>query len=425
MFQASPAIRGRHGAATARPTPGIIEMMPEPDTSPGRPVPAQTLSALERVSGLVAGPQPGLPLRLPRHGGRSPRAALEDAVLDSLRHPPCVVSFSGGRDSSAVLATAVAVARREGLPDPIPVSLRFSGVASTDETTWQELVIRHVGVTDWQRIEVGSDLDLLGDIACASLRRHGLLWPPNAHFHEPMFALARGGHLLTGLDGDGLLGAWRWARAQSVLMRRTPIRPRDVLRVALAVSPSALRQQAIHRQPLPPVTWLRPRAQRAFERLWVRETAAEPRRWDRRITWYSGRRYLFLAKHSLGVLAVHHGCTVRHPLTDPVFLAAMAHSGGAVGWPDRTSAMAALVGDLLPKALVERRGKAEFGRAFWGERARAFAASWNGTGVDGAMADADLLRAAWSAPNPWFASITPLHAAWLACDASASRADHG
>ena len=46
-------------------------------------------------------------------------SAVEDAVLPAVSRPPCVVTFSGGRDSSLVLAVATRVARREGLPDPI------------------------------------------------------------------------------------------------------------------------------------------------------------------------------------------------------------------------------------------------------------------------------------------------------------------
>jgi asparagine synthase (glutamine-hydrolysing) len=375
---------------------------------------ALPLSALERAAGLVAGAEPGLAPALPVPDHRPARRVLEDLLLDSLAGPRCVVSFSGGRDSSAVLATAVAVARREGLPLPVPVTLRFPGVASTVEDDWQERTIGHLGVSDWERIRIGSELDLLGDVACGCLTRYGLLWPPNAYFHEPLFRAARGGRLLTGLDGDGLFGAWRWARAASVLARRQRPGPKDAARVAIALLPPALRTVAVRRQPLPPVTWLRPAAHAAFARLWTVETAKEPRRWDRRLAWYIGRRYLHLAQHSLALVAAGVGAQVRHPLAEPAFLAALARDGRAAGWGGRTETMRALFADVLPAAVIERRPKAEFGRALWRERARAFAAGWDGDGVDAAMVDAGALRAAWAAENPWFASITPLHTAWLA-----------
>ena len=343
---------------------------------------------------------------------------LEDVILDSLAAGRCLVSFSGGRDSSSVLAVAVTVARREGLPEPVPISLRFPGVASTVETEWQDLVVGHLGVKDWERIDVTAELDLLGDFACGLLRRHGLPWPPNAYIHVPMFRAARGGRLLTGFDGDGLLGAWRWKRAQAVLARWTRPAPRDAMRVALALAPVPLRQMALRYRPLPPVTWLRPAAQRDFSRLWTAETAAEPRRWDVRLAWYRGRRYLHLAQHSLGLAASGEGAEVRHPLADPSFIAALAAEGGAAGWGDRTAMMAALFGDLLPPALIARRGKAEFGRAVWRERARTFAEHWDGTtGVDTDLVDPEALRAVWRTENPVFGSITPLYAAWLASSA--------
>ena len=375
---------------------------------------AEELTSLELASGLICGQQPGVPALPPPSDSRPARRVLEDAILAALHAGPCFVSFSGGRDSSAVLATAMLVARREGVPPPIPVTLWFPGVRSTDETAWQEQVIAHLAVPDWERIEIGEELDFLGGIARACLRAHGLLWPPNAYFHVPMFRVARGGCLLTGLDGDGLLGGWRWARPQSVLARRVRLRPADVARIGLALAPPVLRRRWPSRFPLPPVTWLRTPAQAAFARRWVAESAAEPRRWDHRMAWYARRRYLYLAQRSLAVVAAGEAAEVRHPLAEPAFIAALARDGGAGGWGDRTATMAALFGDVLPPAVIERRRKAEFGRALWRTEARAFARQWDGTGVDPAMVDAERLRAAWAADNPVFASVTSLHAAWLA-----------
>ena len=379
---------------------------------------ALPLTALERACGLIAGPQPGLPPALPPSDGRPARRVLEEVILDRLAAGPCFVSFSGGRDSSSVLAVAVHVARREGLAPPVPLTLRFPGVASTQETEWQDKVVAHLGLAQWERITVGPELDLLGDIACGLLQRHGLIWPPNALFHEPLFRMAQGGCLLTGLDGDGLFGAWRWERAQSVLARRVPLQHRDPARIALAVAPAPLRRLALRRRTLPPVSWLRPAAQQDFARLWVSETAAEPRRWNARLAWYGTRRYLHLAQHSLGLVAAGGGAAAAHPLAEPRFLAALASEGGTRGWGNRTAIMGALFGDLLPRAVIERRGKAEFGRAFWEAQARAFAEDWDGeTGVDLDLVDPDALRAVWRLDNPWFASITPLHSAWLSTQA--------
>src|SRR5213078_2989334 len=72
--------------------------------------------------------------------GAGPPAVLESALLEALARPPCVVAFSGGRDSSLLLAVAVRTARRHGLPEPVAATLRFPGRGDTDETGWQERV---------------------------------------------------------------------------------------------------------------------------------------------------------------------------------------------------------------------------------------------------------------------------------------------
>src|SRR5215210_5370570 len=74
------------------------------------------LTPLEVASGLLFGFTPGERLPGTNEGeSRTPRGALERAILPGLLRPPCLVGFSGGRGSSVVLALAVDVARREGL----------------------------------------------------------------------------------------------------------------------------------------------------------------------------------------------------------------------------------------------------------------------------------------------------------------------
>ena len=75
------------------------------------------------------GPDEGQTPLADRSEYSSPRAALEAVVLRALLRPPCLVSFSGGRDSSLVLAIASDVARRHGLPLPVPATNRFPGRA--------------------------------------------------------------------------------------------------------------------------------------------------------------------------------------------------------------------------------------------------------------------------------------------------------
>ena len=343
---------------------------------------------------------------------KSERAALAAAVLPALRAPPCVVSFSGGFDSSAVLAAATDAARREGLPAPVPVSLRFPGRPGADEARWQESVVAHLGLIDWERIELGDELDFLGEIARTGLGRHGLLWPANVHFHVPVLARARGGSVLTGLDGDGLFGAWRWQAAVAA-RRAGRAGPRDFLRVVLAEAPSRLRAAALFARTEPPAAWLRPRARVRIRARLARERASEPTRWDQRVSWYAGRRYLRLGLHSLALLAADHDVRMSHPLLDPGFLASVGQGGGRAGYGDHGAAFARLFGDLLPPELLGRRGKAEFGAALWGRDAREFAERWDGGGLDAELIDAGRLRSAWHEPRPALAAATLLQAAWL------------
>ena len=135
-------------------------------------------SKLELATGLLLGDDPdSIPLPAPAEGS-SLAEALATTILPALQRPPCCVSFSGGLDSSVILATAVDLAVRHGLPLPIPITLRFPGVASAMESTWQEQVISHLRLADWVKMDFTSELDALGPIAGPALRRFGVLTPP-------------------------------------------------------------------------------------------------------------------------------------------------------------------------------------------------------------------------------------------------------
>ena len=54
-------------------------------------------------------------------------------------------------------------------------------------------MVAHLQVRDWLRLDVDGELDAVGPVARRVLRRHGLLWPFNVHFHAPMLEAARGG----------------------------------------------------------------------------------------------------------------------------------------------------------------------------------------------------------------------------------------
>ncbi|MDP9453288.1 MAG: asparagine synthase-related protein, partial [Actinomycetota bacterium] len=190
------------------------------------------------------GEQPDASPLAPIEATLSARAALEEAIRGRLTVGRCVVAFSGGRDSSALLAVAVHVARRDGLPLPIPATLRYREAPKAEESVWQERVIRHLALDDWARIEVDDEHDYLGPVAQPVLRRHGVLWPPYFHSYQPLMALAPGGVFMTGMGGDNLFAGWRWGRLEPV--RRRTVRPSmgDLARLALIASPQFVRRVA-------------------------------------------------------------------------------------------------------------------------------------------------------------------------------------
>ena len=173
--------------------------MPEMKT-----VPLQDLDPLEIHSGIVLGPQRNGTMLDPPEVREHPREVLEAILLEALSSPPCTVLFSGGRDSSVMLAAAVDVARRHGLPEPVPLTMRSQHPA-TWETEWQEMTIRHLGIEDWRRVEASTELDALGEIATETIRRFGVYWPSNAHSLRFFARAAVDGTLITGGGGDELL----------------------------------------------------------------------------------------------------------------------------------------------------------------------------------------------------------------------------
>ena len=341
-----------------------------------------------------------------------PLAALDAAVLPALRRSPCLVSFSGGRDSSAVLAAAVSVARREGLPDPIPATIRAPGAPAADESRWQELVVAHLGLDDWLRLPFGGELDVVGPIAGRVLRRHGLLWPFNAHFHVPMLEAARGGGLLTGIGGDELFGAATSSRAAAVLTGRVRPVPRDVRRVALYLAPHFARRRWHGRAGVPMHPWLTASGDRAARAALAAWQAAQPRRLAERMQQVRAARYMRVGTDSLAVLARDSDTALVHPLLDRALWASVRGSAPRGGFFGRTDAMEAIFGALLPAELLRRGDKAGFDEVFFHEHSRAFAASWEGPGDE--LVDGRALREHWLGDSPRAQSFTLLQAAWLA-----------
>lgn len=379
--------------------------------TPAGSIPARA-TPLELASGKPFGehPTPPLPSVDP---GASPRDALEEALRPWLAAGRCFTGFSGGRDSSAILALATHLARREGLPLPVPVTLRYPGVADADESAWQERVIAHLRIDDWVRIDVDEELDYLGPLATRLLRRHGVMWPPYFHYECLLLRQASGGVLLSGHDGDGVFGSWPWAGLSSVVRRRRRPRGRDLVDLGLVAAPPPLRRWEARQHRLP-VPWLRPGPRTSVELGVAAEVAGQPRRWDRWLPWLARRRSLALGLATIDVLAKDCGAKAVHPFLDPRFLAALARDGGPTGYGERTEVMRALFADVLPPEVVARRAKSSLGGGFWRAASQAFAARWDGRGVDESLVDPVALRAAWSVPRPKIGAVALLQGAWLA-----------
>ena len=383
---------------------------------PDRPRPGP----LEVACGLAIGLDPAVPA-LPSTGSEAPRVAMEAVIAKALASPPCLVSFSGGRDSSAVLATATRVALRDGLPLPVPVTNRFADVVSSHEDEWQEEVVRHLGLRDWVRLPLTDEVDSVGPLATDILTELGLLWPFNAHFHAPILRLAPGGCVLTGVGGDQLFGTQAWASARMVLTGRRRPRLSHVGSVGVVLAPRPVRQWALARRRRVRFPWLWPAVEHEIARRQAEVASRMPIAWGGgvRCWWRSRDRSLLAA--SMNALADHAGTTIVHPFLEPSVVGAVARHFGARGPLDRTAAMQDLFADVLPPAVLSRRSKSSFDAAFFSTHSRAFAATWTGAGVDRSVVDAERLTEEWRSLHPDPRSFLLLQEVWLSSLGSHAR----
>lgn len=371
---------------------------------------------LETATGWIYGLLPKSPIP---DGELDPRTALDDALRPALLNGPCYVTFSGGRDSSAVLAAATALARREGHDLPVPVTRVYPHIPDTDESHWQQLVIDHLQLKEWVRLELVSDeTDLLGPAARAAVRTRGAVWPAALHTHGAMFSRLTTGSLLTGEGGDAVLG-FRRSTALTRLRRRQRPTAELVRMAGTALLPRWARERHLRRlaHSGSPQRWLRPEVLEQHIARAATEEAAEPLRYDE-ATWYlTRRRFLAIAAHNQTVAAAEFGLSHSDPLLDHQFIAALARAGGRWGYSGRTATMRALFSDVLPMALITRSTKARFNHAHTGSATRDFARQWDGSGVDTQLVEPDRLREVWLSDEPTMATGMLLHSAWLAAGA--------
>jgi hypothetical protein len=289
----------------------------------------------------------------------TPHAAMRHAVLPALLDGPCRVSFSGGRDSSTVLAVAVDVAREHGLPLPVPVTFRHPSPAS-DEREWQELVLRHLGMTEHVVINVTDELALDGPYAARAWGLLGTHWPANAHGHL-LLAEAAGigpaGSLMTGWEGDGLL-----SHAGLASLRRPGRRVRRAVGMA-APRRMVVARRARRARSAWSLAWLEAEDRASFRRLYAGHIT-QSRRWDVHARTHSQQRSVRLGAAAITRLMASVNVTGHHPLEDRMVIEALAHAGGATGPATRAHAHAWLAADLLPPTVLARVGKATFSEMY-------------------------------------------------------------
>jgi len=372
------------------------------------------LEPLEICSGVVLGERrsprsaPG-PLAAPSNV----RGVLEGLLVPRLETAPCFVSFSGGRDSAALLSLSTRLARERGLQDPIPVTLRFEHRPRTDETDWQERTIDHLGLQRWEILSIGDELDPLGPVATAILRRNSLFWPPVAHRIAPLLEAARGHVMVLGTGGDEMFSPWTVHPARRRLdVRVRPVR-RAVKRAAFNLLPERLRIRVSLRR-RPDLAWLRPVARREVEREYGVMLRRRCSGWAEAIRRVPESRNFELTQSIFTAMARDAEVSLVQPFFDPGFIQAMGESAPRRGFPSRAVAMELHFGGVLHPQVIERTTKAIFDELQGGRWTREFALAWDGSGLDPALVDPEALRAEWLKPRPEYRSLTALNAAWLA-----------
>lgn len=373
------------------------------------------MSAHDLVVGLPLGYVRRPPRRITRPP-ESPRRALERVVQSALEGPgPCVVAFSGGRDSSVVLAVATHVARREGLPEPVPVTRVYPEVPASEEREWQELVLRQLGVAEWVREEITDEMDVVGPMATRQLLTHGVLWSPLLHGDDFFLRHARGGSVLDGEGGDDVCDPHPHRIAPLArIIRRGRLRRGDLRRSAAVLAPGRLRGiRTAQRTAAPYRPWLTRAGQRLVARAVRDEVARQPLHSARSVVGVLLQRRNVELHRNRRAIAAAADVRFVSPLMDPVVTSAFASAAGRLGFIDRAEALALVADDLLPRELLERRTKAEFSASFYRQHTRAFAEGWTGGGVDHRLVDATVLRDAWLGDDHNALSAAMLQAAWL------------
>lgn len=361
------------------------------------------------------------PSAAPHH----PFEALKSTIERAAEGRTVYVTFSGGRDSSGILAAAVSLAQERRIPAAVPFTYVYPGLEESDESDWQELVVQHLGVQDWVRLEVrDGENEYLGPRVSRSLLRRGLVFPAAAHLWADMFERTAGGLVVTGEGGDDVFLPKRASSMVAALRGR--FRPGSPRRDALwSLAPERMRRSRARAASVLDMPWLTASAREEFLSDVLRDQVHEP------ISLRGGLEVLCSAQfreayvQTMTTLAAEYGSVVADPFWHPQFLSSYSRHAPYFGYADRTEAMTAVFGRVLPGEVLRRASKARFNTAYFGHSTREFARDWNGTGVNTELVDVEELRQAWLADRVPALVVLLLQQAWLAQQVGAPVAGSG
>jgi hypothetical protein len=281
------------------------------------------------------------------------------------------------------------------------------------------MMMRHLDLSDWIRVPIIDQLDALGEVATGALRDHGVYWPPQAHSMRVFAQHAGAGSLMTGGGGDELFIGWsqRKTRRRDILKLRP--RGRAAKWLAFSMLPDRLQTELMLARQSLPTPWMPREYERQLERAWRSRSRARTKSWGEVLENFIHSRYLEFLRSFLEAFALDYGVRLYEPFYDPRVIRAVVREAPHDGYASRTAALEAHFSDLLPEKVLQRSTKAVFTEAAWGPGARAFAQSWDGTGLDERYVNVSVLREEWASERPHPRTIPCLQTAWVASQASA------